>query len=47
VKLGATARARIRRSDFGMVWNAALETGGILVGDEIKIEIEVELGRQK
>lgn len=47
VKLGATARARIKRSDFGMVWNAALETGGILVGDEIKIEIEVELGRQK
>jgi len=47
VKLGATARARIKRSDFGMVWNAAIETGGILVGDEIKIEIEVELGRQK
>jgi polyisoprenoid-binding protein YceI len=40
---GAAATTRIKRSDFGLTWNAALETGGFLVGDELKIEIEVEL----
>jgi polyisoprenoid-binding protein YceI len=45
-RMGATARTRIRRSDFGMRWNAALEAGGVLVGDEVKIEIEAELVRQ-
>jgi polyisoprenoid-binding protein YceI len=47
IRIGATAKTKIRRSDFGMKWNAALETGGILVGDEIKIQIEAELIRQK
>jgi polyisoprenoid-binding protein YceI len=45
-RLGATARGKIRRSDFGMRWNAALEAGGVLVGDEVKIEIEAQLVRQ-
>lgn len=45
-RVGATARTKIRRSDFGMQWNAALEAGGVLVGDEIKIEIEAQLLRQ-
>ena len=45
-RIGASARTKIRRSDFGMRWNAALETGGVLVGDEIAIQIEVELIRQ-
>jgi polyisoprenoid-binding protein YceI len=45
-RLGASARTKIRRSDFGMRWNAALEAGGVLVGDEISIELEVELIRQ-
>ncbi len=43
LRLGAAASTRIKRSDFGLTYNAALETGGFLVGDEIKIEIEVEL----
>jgi polyisoprenoid-binding protein YceI len=43
LRLGVSAKTRIKRSDFGLTWNAALETGGFLVGDEIKIEIEVEL----
>lgn len=47
VRFGATARTKIKRSDFGMTWNAALEAGGILVGDEIAIQIEAELIRQK
>jgi polyisoprenoid-binding protein YceI len=40
-RIGASASAKIKRSDFGLTWNAALETGGILVGDELKIELEV------
>jgi polyisoprenoid-binding protein YceI len=44
-RVGASARGKIRRSDFGMRWNAALEAGGVLVGDEISLQIEVELIR--
>ena len=44
---GATARTKIRRSDFGMQWNSVLEAGGVLVGDEITITIEAELIRNK
>jgi polyisoprenoid-binding protein YceI len=42
-RIGATASTKIKRSDFGMTWNAALEAGGVLVGDEVKIQLEVEL----
>jgi len=45
-RLGASGRTKIRRSDFAMRWNAALEAGGVLVGDEVSIELEVELIRQ-
>jgi polyisoprenoid-binding protein YceI len=47
VRMGASASTRIKRSDFGMTWNTVLETGGVLVGDEIKIQIDVELVRSK
>lgn len=40
---GFEARAKINRKDWGLTWNKALEAGGVLVGDEIKIEIELEL----
>jgi len=43
---GATAKALIDRKDFGLVWNAALESGGFLVGDEVEITIDVELVRK-
>jgi polyisoprenoid-binding protein YceI len=43
---GFNARTQINRRDFGLTWNVALETGGVLVGDVIKIEIEVELIKQ-
>lgn len=46
-RIGASAKTKIKRSDFGMTWNAALEAGGVLVADEVKIELEVELIRQK
>jgi len=39
---GASARTKINRSDFGLTWNKALETGGVVVGDEVAISIDVE-----
>ncbi|MDQ2901440.1 MAG: YceI family protein [Acidobacteriota bacterium] len=44
-RMGASATTKIKRSDFGLTWNAALETGGILVGDDLKIELEISLIR--
>ncbi|MGB8889478.1 MAG: YceI family protein [Candidatus Korobacteraceae bacterium] len=41
-RLGLSATTRINRKDFGLTWNAALETGGILVGDEVTITLDVE-----
>jgi polyisoprenoid-binding protein YceI len=41
-RLGLSATARINRKDYGLTWNAALETGGILVGDEITITLDVQ-----
>jgi len=41
-RLGVSATTKINRKDFGLTWNAALETGGILVGDEVTITLEVE-----
>lgn len=43
VRIGASGTTKIKRSDFGLTWNAALETGGFLVGDEVKIELEISL----
>ncbi|WP_431029274.1 YceI family protein [Lysinibacillus sp. LZ02] len=40
---GFEAEAKINREEFGLTWNAALETGGVLVGKEIKIIVELEL----
>lgn len=42
-RAGYSAVARINRKDFGLTWNQALETGGLLVGDEIKISLDLEL----
>jgi polyisoprenoid-binding protein YceI len=44
---GAVARARIERKDWGLTWNIALEAGGIAVGDEVAIELDVELVKRK
>jgi polyisoprenoid-binding protein YceI len=41
-RAGYSAHTTINRKDFGLTWNAALETGGVVVGDEIKIELNVE-----
>ncbi|HEX6941941.1 MAG TPA: YceI family protein [Gemmatimonadaceae bacterium] len=42
-RVGYTASAKINRKDFGLEWNVALEAGGVLVGDEVRITIETEL----
>ncbi len=42
-KAGFTVTGKINRNDWGLVWNTAMETGGLLVGEEIKISCEVEL----
>jgi polyisoprenoid-binding protein YceI len=42
-RLGFSATTRIKRSDFGLTWNQALETGGVLVSDEVKITLELQL----
>ena len=41
-RLGLSATTKINRKDFGLTWNAALETGGILVGDEVTITLDVQ-----
>jgi len=44
--MGISAETRINRKDWGLNWNVALEAGGLLVGDEVKIAIHAELTQQ-
>jgi polyisoprenoid-binding protein YceI len=41
-RIGISASTKIQRKDFGLNWNAALETGGILVGEEVAITLDAE-----
>lgn len=41
-RIALTAKGKINRKDFGLTWNAPLETGGVLVSDDVKLEINVE-----
>ncbi|MCB0060959.1 MAG: YceI family protein [Caldilineaceae bacterium] len=43
---GFSAKTKINRKDFGLGWNATLETGGVLVGEEIKVDIEMEIVKE-
>ena len=45
-RAGFTLTGKISRTDFNLNWNAALETGGVLVGEDVKIVAEIELVRQ-
>ncbi len=45
VRAGFTAEGEINRRDFGIEWNTALETGGVLVGDKVKIVLDIEAVR--
>ena len=42
IKIGGSATTKIKRKDFGLIWNAALEAGGVLVGDDVAISLEVQ-----
>ena len=46
MRRGATAATRINRKDFGLTYNKVLETGGVVVGDDVAISLEVELIRK-
>lgn len=45
-RIGFTAKTKIDRKEFGLVWNQALEAGGVLVGDTVEITIELEASRK-
>ena len=46
-RAGFSAHAALNRKDYGLVWNVALETGGVVVGDEVKLSFDVELTKTK
>jgi polyisoprenoid-binding protein YceI len=46
LRAGFTGTVQINRSDYGLVWNQALETGGVLVGDTVNISVDLELVKQ-
>ena len=46
-RIGFTAETEVNRKDWGLEWNMALETGGVLVGEKIKLTIDVEAIRQQ
>lgn len=47
IRSGAVASTKINRKDFGLVWNTALETGGVAVGEEVTINLEIEMIKGK
>ncbi|MFO0726022.1 MAG: YceI family protein [Myxococcota bacterium] len=47
VKTGLTATTKIKREDFGLTWNKALEAGGVVVGSDVAITLDVELTKKK
>ena len=47
MRSGAVASTKINRKDFGLVWNKALETGGVAVGEEVTISLEIEMIKGK
>jgi polyisoprenoid-binding protein YceI len=46
-KAAFSATTKVKRSEFGLTWNVALEAGGVLVGDDIKISIDAQLAKQQ
>lgn len=46
IKIGASGSTKIKRKDFGLTWNAALEAGGFLVGDDVTINLDVQFVKQ-
>ncbi|QRK13179.1 polyisoprenoid-binding protein [Archangium violaceum] len=47
IKRGGTATTKINRKDFGLGWNSVLETGGVAVGEEVAITLDLELNKKQ
>jgi polyisoprenoid-binding protein YceI len=45
LRAGFSAHTKLQRSDFGLKWNALLETGGVAVSDEVHVELELQAFR--
>ncbi|MBM7661498.1 polyisoprenoid-binding protein YceI [Bacillus mesophilus] len=45
-KVGFSATGKLNRGDYGLVYNAALETGGVLIGDQIKVSLEIQASKE-
>ena len=45
-KAGFSGKGKVKRSDYGLTYNAALETGGVLIGDQITLTIEIEVAKE-
>ena len=45
LRAGFSAHAKLQRSDFGLIWNALLETGGVAVSDDVHVELEIQAFR--
>ncbi|HMG20711.1 MAG TPA: YceI family protein [Kofleriaceae bacterium] len=46
IKLGTSVTGKVSRKDFGLVWNAILETGGVALGDDVKLMLDVQFARR-
>ena len=46
IKRGAVATTEINRKDYGLNWNQALETGGVMVGDTVKVQLDLQLTKK-
>jgi polyisoprenoid-binding protein YceI len=46
-RMGFSAKTTVNRTDFGLKWNQALETGGVLVGEKVEVSIDLEVMKQK
>ena len=46
IKMGISAKTKIKRKDFCLSWNAALEAGGVLVGDDVTISLDIQFARK-
>ena len=46
-RIGATATTKVNRKDFGLIWNKALDGGGVMIGDEVTVTLDVELVQAK
>ena len=46
-RIGFTARTELSRKEFGVRWNAAIETGGVVVGDKVRISLNIEIVRRQ